>query len=91
MKTTKEMMEVMQAYCDGALIEACFTDDKKWWVPAEPSWNWEAYNFRIKKPVKQIKLQAWFNGIDLFWRQEKYTNDSCKRVPAEDKIIEVEE
>ena len=58
MKNTKEMIEVMKEYCDGAVIEACFTDDKKWWVPAEPSWDWEAYNFRVKDPYAELKEAA---------------------------------
>ena len=136
MKNTKEMIEVMQAYCDGCEIETVIPG-AEWWVPSEPSWNWPHHDYRIKDPYaelkaaaqdptkqirdgglwqdaghkwnwtflpeayeirdkprakKQIKLMAWYDGGRLFWQSDEYkVSRSCKRVPMQDKVIEIEE
>jgi hypothetical protein len=67
------------------------------WVDADEGfWRWdcppEAYEIRDKpKPKKQVKLLAWFDGTTLFLRTEDCSYISCRRVPSEDKVIEVEE
>jgi hypothetical protein len=67
------------------------------WMDAGKDWVWcyrpDQYEIRDKpKPVKKVKLLAWFDGIHLFWHEENSsTCDEWKRVPAEDKVIEVEE
>ena len=49
MKTTKEMIEVMQAYLDGEQIEESI--DQKVWFTCEPIWNWAKCDYRVKKKV----------------------------------------
>ena len=49
MKTTKEMIEVMQAYLKGEQIEESI--DKKVWFTCEPIWNWAKCDYRVKKKV----------------------------------------
>ena len=49
MKTTKEKIEVMQAYLDGEQIEESI--DKKVWFTCEPIWNWAKCDYRVKKKV----------------------------------------
>ena len=49
MKTTKEMIEVMQAYLDGKQIEESI--DQKVWFTCEPIWNWAKCDYRVKKKV----------------------------------------
>ena len=49
MKTTKEMIEVMQAYLDGEHIEESI--DQKVWFTCEPIWNWAKCDYRVKKKV----------------------------------------
>jgi len=48
----------------------------------------------VVPPKKQIKMQAWLMGDALLWYDENTTTNligaGCKRVPAEDKLIEVE-
>jgi hypothetical protein len=66
------------------------------WKDAEANWEWasppEEYEIRDKpKATKKVKLLAWFNNSTLFW----YTEDTnvqpgWKRVPSEDKEVEVE-
>ena len=48
--TTKEMIEVMQAYEEGKTVEALIND--RWIVAEHPSWNWNNYEYRIAPPDK---------------------------------------
>jgi hypothetical protein len=90
MKTTEQMIEVMQAYCEGAEIEL-ITGDKNWEHVLIPAWNWYEFDYRVKKSAKKLKLLAWFDGSNLFWRADHIDYATCKRVPSEDKEIEVED
>lgn len=48
MKTTKEMIEVMQAYDRGEQIE-CFNDDYERWKDVDsPIWDWLHNDYRVK-------------------------------------------
>lgn len=59
--TTKEMIEVMQAYERGEQIEYRIKDfmrDDEWYVQKSiPEWDWRTYDYRVKpKPTyKQYK------------------------------------
>lgn len=45
MKTTQEMIEVMQAYADGKKIEH---NSYKYWGPATtPVWDWRTTDYRV--------------------------------------------
>lgn len=86
--TTKEMIEVMQAYERGEQIEYRIKDfmrDDEWYVQKEfPEWDWKTFDYRVKKqftyrPYKNIQefLQAQKeHGIYL---QEKETR--CMIMP----------
>jgi hypothetical protein len=71
--------------------------DPNIWQDSGANWNWnmpvDCYQIRDKpKPKKQVKLLAWFDGTKLFLRTEDCNYLlSCRRVPSEDKVIEVEE
>lgn len=67
--TTKEMIEVMQAYERGEQIEYRYKDAERWFSPLHPSfepvWNWAEFEYRVKiqpayRPYKNIQefLQA---------------------------------
>jgi len=67
------------------------------WMDSDFPWTFDffpvEYEIRDKpKPMKKVKLLAYYNGNSLFW-SEKYnlTDFGSKRVPSEDKEIEVEE
>ena len=49
MKTTKEMIEVMQAYESGEQIE-CFNDEQ-WKYVKNPVWDWLHNDYRVKNKV----------------------------------------
>ena len=92
MKTTQEMIEVMQHYANGGEIERLSLDGF-WEAWKAPDWNWGMIDYRIAQPKKKkVKVLAFFNGVTLVWYAEdaKYSM-AWRRVPSEDKIIEVEE
>lgn len=45
MKTTKEMIEVMQAFVDGKPIEYAYYDE--WFSIEDPDWDWCEKDYRI--------------------------------------------
>ena len=56
MKTTKEMIEVMQAYESGEQIE-CFNDEE-WKYVKNPVWDWLHNNYRVKPKKKYIPFDT---------------------------------
>ena len=56
MKTTKEMIDVMQAQLDGEQIEESI--DKKVWFTCEPIWNWAKCDYRVKPKKKYIPFDT---------------------------------
>ena len=56
MKTTKEMIEVMQAYDRGEQIE-CFNDEE-WKYVENPVWDWLNNNYRVKPKKKYIPFDT---------------------------------
>ena len=98
MSTIAEKIAVMQAFERGEKVEVFYAamSGRDLWIPlSAPRWNWEETKYRITKPepkLRKVKMRAWFDGYSLFWREEKYNPvGEWKRVPAEDKEIEVEE
>jgi hypothetical protein len=54
--TTKEMIEVMQAYEKGEEIERRLADCEDIWVPAtSPYWNWDNFEYRVKPKEPKFK------------------------------------
>lgn len=64
MKTTEEMITVMQAHADGESIQFCHETEgpeHEWsTLDYEPRWNWHLYSYRVK-PVepKKVMMQMW--------------------------------
>lgn len=57
MKTTKEMIEVMQAYERGEQIE--FKEcGGKWYDTPTPIWNWSQTDYRVKTKTKYIPFET---------------------------------
>ena len=71
------------------------TGDKRW-LDAGSYWSWDLpvsrYEIREKPGKKKITMLAWYDGGKLFWQSDEYKVAwSGKRVPMQDKVIEVEE
>lgn len=65
------------------------------WVNADTPMFYESREYRLvypPKPKKQIKMLCWMIGSGLYWcKEEAVVGSDWFRVPAEDKVIEVEE
>ena len=56
MKTTKEMIEVMQAYNRGEQIEACYNGV---WVDIYiPEWSWGLRDYRVKQKKSYVPFDT---------------------------------
>ena len=61
MKSTKEMIEVMQAYENGEQIEFCYTDEviKVWEdTNGKPLWNLGDTDYRVKPKPKYVPFET---------------------------------
>ena len=90
MCTTKEKIEVMQAYLDGKQIQHRTSIHSKWENVSEPSWHWYENEYRIKPlEPKIIMFEAWITeDRQLRWDEEgTILSSTWTRVPSEDKII----
>lgn len=79
MKTTKEMIEVMQAYLRGEQIEFCYNDENiKVWenTDGEPLWNWKDTDYRVKP--KYVPFET---AEDFLAAQRKH---GCELITIED-------
>ena len=77
--TTKEMIEVMQAYDRGEQIERRDRCGNNWFLSPVPSWDWVQYDYRVKpKPTyRPYKNAAEFlaaqkeHGINIRLKKQK--------------------
>ena len=73
--TTKYMIEVMQAYEEGAAIEArsvSWPEEGAVYADAEnPSWNWNFYDYRVK-PVKLSPVYAIYNADKTLFQYSEH-------------------
>lgn len=53
MKTTKEMIEVMAAFEEGAKIEYKKFDKNQWTETLKPTWDWFTVDYRVKPEPKE--------------------------------------
>ena len=62
--TTKEMIEVMQAYEAGSKIECADMYDMpyEWEYTTAPSWDWATRIYRIKKEPKRVYVISYEYG-----------------------------
>ena len=73
MKTTKEMIEVMQAYERGEQIQVKTTNKKCDWEDVkEPYWQWNFCDYRVKP--KPNKMYVPFDTADEFLREQEKRN-----------------
>ena len=87
---TLEAIKVMQHYADGGEVEYYNSYFNSWKHDKNPYWDFQNYNYRIKKATKKIKLEAFLVDGLLSWFKEGQ-EDGWPRVPSEDKWVEVEE
>jgi hypothetical protein len=91
---TLEAIKIMQHYADGGEVEYYNSYFNSWKHDKNPYWDFQNYNYCIKKATKKIKLEAWLVDGVLQWHREDRMvvgANHSKRVPSEDKWVEVEE
>ena len=71
MKTTKEMIDVMQAYLKGEKIE-CRYDHTNWLECRIPIWDWGLRDYRVKPKEKYIPFDT---AEEFFAAQRKHGRD----------------
>jgi len=74
MKTTKEMIAVMQAHCEGKQIEYTQNNEDNWVMVCEPSWNWKGSKYRVK-PQPQYQPFDFTDALYLIGKIVKSKND----------------
>ena len=88
---TKQKIEVMQAWLDGKPIQRerkGLADWADWSATNEPVWCWSDFNYRIKPPVRKVKLLAYVDCDQFFWLREGVEPKwPSQRVPSEDKEV----
>ena len=57
MKTTKEKIEIMQAYNRGEQIQISY-DDNVWEDVKSPGFNWVNYDYRVKPKPKYVPFET---------------------------------
>ena len=71
--TTKEKMEVMQAYLDGKTIQIKYMNRNDWDGAiefnlndkSEPDWNWVGFSYRVKPEWKPKVIPASLTELDV--------------------------
>lgn len=81
MKTTKEMIEIMQAYERGEQIQL-LNIDGNWEDKDNPAWNWEKCDYRVKPKPKYVLP---FDTPEEFLASKKKHGNTIKRI--EDGMI----
>lgn len=72
--TTKEKIEVMQAYADGKGIQHSWKNKGSWIdVVNEPIWDWEAFDYRIKPEPTYIPYNNASEVKKYKWVRDKKT------------------
>jgi hypothetical protein len=92
-KTLAEKIAVMQACLDGktVLVRSTVYKDSEWENIGTPNFNWEVHDYCVADK-KKIKMLCFFDGASLSWIKDGHPHLTVmKRVPAEDKEIEIED
>ena len=80
MKTTKEMIEVMQAYDRGEQIEAVYNGV---WVDIDmPEWSWGLRDYRVKQ-----KKYVPFNTAEEFLAAQRVHGININHIGASSKFL----
>jgi len=81
MKTTREKIEVMQAFEDGEDVQYgyCGETDTVWQNVPNPNWNWVDFDYRIKPKPKVI----WVNESKSSLHSYAYNSEDDARYADE--------
>lgn len=74
--TTEGKISVMKAFADGKKVE--LYDFGTWKQCTNPSWNWSAFNFRIKPEPLERWVNVFSSGVLDDW-----TSEECAKKAAQ--------
>lgn len=66
---TKEKIEIMIAHLEGKIIEKKLISSDQWELCKDPSWAWDAYDYRIRPEHKYRPLR---NADEAFHEAQKH-------------------
>ena len=78
MKTTKEMIEVMQAFEDGEDIQADCYDSAGWHDIVRSVWNWSDCDYRIKPKPREVWINEYEDGCKAVYDRESFARNYRK-------------
>ena len=87
-KTTQEMIDIMQDYQDGELVEFQSNYDRSWRPALCPNWNWELLSYRIKNKHEfmdsdVIDAEVFNNDSDKLQVESKFTTINYNKADLE--------
>ena len=74
MKTTKEMIEVMEHFDKGGTVEYRTKDMNIYLKASEPVWDWDSRDYRIYKEKEYITIEKWLVVINGAYRVVETSN-----------------
>lgn len=77
MKSTEEMITIMQAYTEGKQIEGKYKELNEWKTDSNPTWNWYNNDYRVKEEPKCRPYES----------SDEMIEDFCKRAGLEPTSI----
>ena len=63
-KTIKEMIEVMEWFDKGGEVEWVAKGCDDWERVTKPFWNWNVFDYRIKKLKQKVTIEKWLIEMD---------------------------
>ena len=58
-KDLKEQIEIMTHYLNGGEVECVEKGNDNWEIVTKPLWNWDDFEYRIKKPKQKVTIEKW--------------------------------
>ena len=71
MKTTKEMIDVMQAYERGERIE-CLNEFGEWENYGSPTWDWSHKDYRVKPKPKYVPFETAVEFLEAYRKHGEF-------------------
>lgn len=92
---TAKLIEVMQAYVDGKAIEERvhpnYTPSDDWRETNFPTWNCEAYLYRVKKEPAVFHCVRYYNGELTVHSSERHARDTASAYSDGRRYVKLQE
>jgi len=90
LRTTEEMIKIMQTFLDGKKIE--FRGISGWMPANKPCWNWVRFDYRIKIEPRKIWVNVYstYNGAAFYSLSESIEREKACPHTLVERIMYVE-